>query len=199
MDNFQETQAQQNNTGNIGNVPMGLPPMSAPPKRSRKIWLWTAVVVLGVAAVGAIIIYNYFRKSVNNPPAETSQQLKQEPKRENRLQITQVDKNTIPHNFPKDIPWEQGAQIISNQQTYDTLIKTTSVDRIYVTSKTIQENLDIFNQYLKSGSWQHITAQGDSKRKVLSADKGISTYIAFALDYSGTDGKNTVAVMYLVK
>ncbi len=120
------------------------------------------LVVAAVILILIIFIYNRTNKSI-------------EPN-QSRLPVPSVlagdlAANKLPDNFPKDIPLEKGAKVLQNYQ------KTSSdgsvqLVREFVTSKTIADNLQTYQDYMDNNGWKRSAGMIDQpKFKSFSATK----------------------------
>jgi hypothetical protein len=121
--------------------------------------------------------------------------LKTKQRHSDRFQVVDIDLGKLPPNMPTDLPWENGVQIIGNHQVVDSETGIHRSDRSYITSKTMQQNLDIYKKYLKDNNWNISTTTDQADYKVLVAKKG-NTQLEINLNYHFGPGNNIVTVFY---
>ncbi len=155
---------------------------------SRKVvWLFAVIGVIAIAAVG--IAYMYSRNKVAPQAQQPSN---------TQAQITKRDIPTsqLPDKFPSDIPQEAGARITQNdvQTTTDGRFQAS---RSFVTAKTLDENLKIYQTYFQSNGWATSITLNGPTYKALTATKGDLSVQVSLNDNTATQQK-TVDI-YLVQ
>ncbi|MEK7618291.1 MAG: hypothetical protein AAB410_04035 [Patescibacteria group bacterium] len=75
-----------------------------------------------------------------------------------KVAVETIDNTTLPELLPKNLPLEEGVEIQRNEIVRVLNSKETQYVRKYVSKLTVDENIEIYNKYLKDNSWKIKTA-----------------------------------------
>lgn len=116
---------------------------------SRKIiWVFCVIAVLAVGiavtAKSGILKLNLLKN--NSKTAGSSKDMP-------TIQTKAIPDSQIPDKFPKDIPIEQGAKVVSN---YNTTLSDGRFQGVksFQTAKGIDEEISYYKNYLKANGWE---------------------------------------------
>lgn len=87
-----------------------------------------------------------------------------------------IPNEKLPGLFPSDIPVETGVEIIENSQvtTDDGVVQ---VIRIFESAKSMNENYNLYLNYLTRNDWQITNQDNGSTQKLLRGKKGYQTLL----------------------
>ncbi|MDR3643033.1 MAG: hypothetical protein P4L74_05410 [Candidatus Doudnabacteria bacterium] len=142
-------------------------------------------LVYGVVIVVLIIIAAVLARQkpmsvvTNQSPAGSQQQPKTE--------ITLLSTSTAPSAaLPLDIPWEAGATVIQNVTSKDPSTGKTQYTRVYISSKTLDQNFSIYQTYMSQGGWTITSTLDRPTVKNLNATKpGVRLNVTIAPNQKG--------------
>jgi len=114
-----------------------------------------------------ILISSSYKKLLNIRQAPKTQNLQQA--ETDKSPLTQIETSKYPDYIPKNIPWEQNAVVLNNYEFPD---KTgTQYSRKYLSQKTLEENVSIYQKYLADSKWQITTDTNQADFRMFAATK----------------------------
>lgn len=136
----------------------------------KSVYVVFGVVALIVIAALAYFAFSSKRKQSAEPVKKTTTLNKLEESRTNLVK-KEVNPSQLPDKFPSDIPLEAGAKIEQNftQQAESGQFQAT---RVFATAKTLEENYNIYLNYMKSSGWTVISNINQETLKSLTGKKG---------------------------
>ena len=134
-----------------------------------------------VALIISLIAYQANKSKVKDEPEKVLQVDKQE-----------IPADKIPDKLPANIPIEKNAKVRDNYSA-STNDGRTEATRSYETSKSLEENLSIFTEFMKSNGWTITSTTDQEKYKAVSGVKGSSSLLVQMNTDVGTDAK-TVSI-----
>ncbi len=125
---------------------------------------------------------------------QRNQQSKQVESETGKVTKTNVDFDKAPQGFPEGVPIETGAKLTQNYNatTPDGRFQAT---RVFETSKTLDENLAIYSDYLKKQGWEIGSTLNDPTYKVVSGTKGVQN-MQVVIDENKVNKIKTVSITY---
>ena len=101
--------------------------------------------------------------SLNNQASSTLQ----------AVPVTNVPNNQLPDRFPKDIPLEAGAAVVTNFNAINSA-GMFQASRTFISSKSMSANFSLYQNWLKTNGWSVTLAQNDkaNNRYFVMATKG---------------------------
>lgn len=112
-----------------------------------------------------IIISSSYKKLLNIRQAPKTQNLQQS--ETSKSTLTQIETSKYPDYIPRNIPWEEGAAILDNYE-FPTQIGI-QYSRKYLSQKTLEENVVIYQKYLADNKWQITTDSNQAVFRMFSA------------------------------
>lgn len=112
-----------------------------------------------------------------------------------RIAVTEVDKAQFPEKFPKDVPIEEGAQIVQNfnATTADGRFQAT---RVFKTKKSLADNLSIYRNFLTDSGFKVESTINKPNYKMVRGTKG-NTALQASIDENSKSGIKTVSISYI--
>lgn len=108
--------------------------------------------------------------------------------------ITIVPTSTVPSALPANLPLEAGAKVLQNFEGSVKDSNQTQSTRVYVSSKTVDQNFTIYKKYLQDNNWMITSTVDQPNVKNFDASKGTSRMtVTIAKDSAG---QVTVNVSY---
>jgi hypothetical protein len=92
----------------------------------------------------------------------------------------------LPGEFPKDFPLESGAQIMQNQNV--TVAGKTQGRRQFVSAKSLDENYQIYKNYMKQTGWEIISDVNEATLKSLIGRQG-NQILTVSIGKNSTSGQ----------
>jgi 16S rRNA C967 or C1407 C5-methylase (RsmB/RsmF family) len=133
-----------------------------------------------------VLAQTYLLSSKDNNKTPQAQQIK----------VTKTEKapTELPDKFPKDIPMETGAKVVQNYNatTEDGRFQAT---RVFESKKTIDENLKIYEEYLKTSKYTLDPVVSVNNYKAVSGKK-LNAQLQISLDYNTNTKISTVSINY---
>ncbi|MCL5666265.1 MAG: hypothetical protein M1383_00615 [Patescibacteria group bacterium] len=132
----------------------------------------------------------------NSQQNKDSGQFSSEP---SSLSVNNLDNAKLPANMPANLPWEKNAEILQNYEVTNPVTGQRQSTRVYVSKKTLAENLSVYKKYLESNGWAQTAPPMDTDNlKALSADKN-GGHLDIIISYNTTTKQNTVNVSFTSK
>jgi hypothetical protein len=124
----------------------------------------SALLIVGAILLVAVICGGYFwlyyKEIKEKPPSVLLQK---------KAGIKQIPLNELPRLLPPDIPLEKNALILQN---YSQVIgNREQATRQFLSSKSLKENFEIYQNYLKNKNWSIISTVDGPDLKSLAARK----------------------------
>jgi hypothetical protein len=137
---------------------------------NKKTIIWIIVVLAVIAVVAAFIVGRQKSQPVSGTqPVSVANHGSKAPA---LPQITLVSDSQIPTGLPDNLPWEKVAQVIQNFTSKDPVSGKVQSTRVYVSSKTMAQNLSIYQKYLSDNGWTLTTSAVQPTIENLDANKG---------------------------
>jgi hypothetical protein len=127
----------------------------------RMIWIFVGIGLLAVLVIAiTLVATSKSRPAGQNAVSPAKSQVVK----------TKVDPAKLPEKFPADFPQETGATILANdvQTTSDGKFQAT---RSYVSAKTLEDNVKIFQSYFQKTGWKVTSTVEQPRYKAISATK----------------------------
>ncbi len=131
----------------------------------QKVLLLLSIIVLAVLVV--LYYTGFSRTKLEGEILDTTV----------KTTTTEIDQNELPKGLPSDLPLEEGivmANVELQNSFYDSASNQTSETqsvRRYVSSKTVDENKKIFEEYLTDNDWQIVYTLDEENLKMYLAKK----------------------------
>jgi len=153
-----------------------------------------SIVVLVALAIAVIVIQRSTKKALS--PGTTTGQQSQGTTTQPvaNVDVNPVESKTLPANLPTDLPWESGAEILQNFEATNKDTGQYQATRVYVSKKTLDQNMTIYKDYLTSHGWVIAGVIDQKEIKSLFATKD-KEHLDIVLSHNG-DGVDTVNVSY---
>ena len=134
----------------------------------KMVWVFGAI---GAVAILTMAIVAILSPRSNTPSNEMAN--KAEKQEKPAVEIKKVDESQLPDQFPAEIPLEAGAQVTGNY-TATTPDGRFQATRSFETKKTLEENLRIYQDFLKSHGWTITSTINQTQLKAILATKDSS-------------------------
>jgi len=104
----------------------------------------------------------------------------------------------LPESFPSDIPIEKKTKVLENYSATTTGngFQTT---RRFVSKKTIQENFNLYEKYLKSNNWAIVSTIDEEKVKAITATKSDNQQMYITISQNSITGDVVVDITSVTK
>ncbi len=143
-----------------------------------------------------ILISSSYKKLLNIRQASKTQN--SQATEVDKSPLTQIEISKYPDYIPKNIPWEKDAAILDN---YEFPAKTgTQYSRKYLSQKTLEENVAIYQKYLEDNKWKIVTDTNQADFKMFAATRpDLSGRLVITIAKSQVLGRITVEVSFIKK
>lgn len=144
------------------------------------------VVILAVVAFVAALIISYINKN-NSKDDQSAAEIGTK---------LDVPKDQLPEALPANLPQEENTTVVDN---YTVPLENGREEgaRLYVTNKTVDENVTIYNDFLKSDGWSEISNKSFDNLKIITGSKGEERIL---VNISQTeDGQTSTVSVYVTK
>ena len=161
-------------------------------KNKSLIWIVGLVILLLVVLILAKVLPK--KPSAPNSaskPSASSQAETPPP----MPQVSSIPSAQVPQGMPAGLPWEKGAAVLQNFTAKDPATGKTQSTRVYVSAKTLDENLTVYQKYLQANGWIVVSAVNQPTIKNLFATKA-SAHLDITIAKT-PDNKVTVKVDYV--
>ncbi|GEM_PF-2362362 len=163
------------------------------------------VIALGIVAIVAILVGGgvWWKTHQSDFFAETpfpvtnNQNILQpteDPKDPPSAKKQELPPSTIPQEFPKTIPLEQGGAVLQNYNASVGGIKEQST-RVFVTQKSLDENQAMYARFFKDNGWTIVNTIVGKTYRILSATKN-GERIVVIVDENTISKQKTVNITY---
>lgn len=145
------------------------------------------LAILLVASLAITLFIKVILKDKNPESAQTADQIPLNAK-------TDVPVSQLPKNIPTDLPQEEDVSVVDN---YNVAMQGGGDEgaRMYLTKKSIDENVKIYSDYLEQKGWVDISLRSYPNLKVISAKKGSQNML---INISDSQDKKTSTVSIYV-
>jgi hypothetical protein len=109
--------------------------------------------------------------------------------------VTPLTTKTVATALPVNFPVEARAEVLQSSEITDPATKTVKILRTTTTSKTLDEALKVYKEYLTKNGWTLGETTDVATLKVLTGTKG-DAQIKITISYEGVSKSNAVAVNY---
>jgi hypothetical protein len=153
----------------------------------------TKIQKIGIGAIVVLLVVFGALYLAKSKKVIVSEKAKSTPKQA-KVTKTEVAVDKVPTKFPADIPIEARAKITQNYnaESPDGQFQAT---RVFVSTKTLAENLSIYQSYLKTKGWDLKSTVDQDNYKMLYATKN-NTQLQINLNENPTSKTKTVSITY---
>lgn len=119
--------------------------------------------MLALVILTAVLVSFKDKQKTQPPPADMSIKSAVQPIKE------QVERSKWPRGFPADLPMEESALIMDNY-----ILKTGKTQqsvRKFISRKSVEENFELYQNYLKNNNWPVVNSTETPDLKALVASK----------------------------
>jgi hypothetical protein len=130
------------------------------PKNRRRTILYILVFAAVALAIGGYYYWSYYKYKARQTAVPTSLEMLDVP-------YDEIDPEVVPLRIPQNIPLEKDAAVIANY--VDNKSEVFQSTRKFVSKKSLEENYQIYSQYLKDWEWSIISQVDEKDLKYWSA------------------------------